>query len=121
MDGGRKLGPTMTIFSPADRKRYQRELMKKGWAVNQKLTDVLAGKNVTLATTKLPHEMKPGLKPEEKLRIFLDQIMRAQKRLQTPDFGNCVQCQEPFPKGAIDDTAWLETCTDCLRDEDNWL
>lgn len=110
----------MPTFSPADLKRYRREVMKKGWAVNQHLTAVLAGKNVTMSTIKLPQEMKPGLKPEEKLRLFLDQIVRAQRRLDAADFGLCVQCQEPFPKGAIDDTPWLETCEDCAREADEW-
>ena len=107
----------MSRFTKADRKRYRRELMRKGWDVNQKLTAVLAGKNVTMSTTKMPHEMKPGLKPEEKLRLWLDQIVRAQNRLQTPEFGACVECGEAFPKGALDDVPWLETCADCLAEE----
>ena len=111
----------MSRFSKADLKRYRRELMRKGWEVNQKLTDLLAGKNVTMATTKMPHEMKPGLKPEEKLRMWLDQIVRAQNRLQTEEFGKCIECEVEFPKGAIDDVPWLETCNDCLAEEGEWF
>ena len=111
----------MARFSPNDINRYRREIMKKGMAVNQQLTDLLAGKDVRMSTIKLPHEMKPGLKPEEKLRMFLDQVIRAQRRLGTPEFGNCIECSTEFPKGAIDDTPWLETCEDCLRAAGEWF
>lgn len=108
-------------LTKADLKRYRRELMRKGWAVNEQLTKVLAGQNTTMATVKMPHEMKPGLKPQEKLRMFLDLIVRAQNRLLTPEFGHCIECGTPFPKGALDDTAWLETCESCLRESDDWF
>ncbi len=103
-------------FSKADRKRYKRELMRKGWAVNEKLTQLLAGMNVTMSTIELPQDMLPGLKPHEKVRIFLDQIIRAQNRLETKAFGACIECGQEFPKGAVDDTPWIETCEDCLRE-----
>ena len=101
-------------FSAADLSRYRREIMKKGKDINHKLTELLAGKNVTISTIVLPQDDKPGLKPEEKLRLFLDLVIRAQRRLGTEEFGRCVQCGVEFPKGALDDTPWLETCGDCL-------
>ncbi len=108
-------------FSKADLKRYRREIMKKGMQVNRKLTDLLAGKNVTISTIVLPQDDKPGLKPEEKVRLFLDLIVRAQHRLGTEAFGKCVECDTEFPKGALDDTPWLETCGDCAATEGEWL
>lgn len=100
-------------MDPARKDRLLRDLRSKGMAVNAKLVEVLGGKNVDLATLKLPHEEKPGLKPEQKLRRFLDQIIRAQKRLETPDYGRCVQCGTVLPDGALDDTPWLELCARC--------
>ena len=111
----------MSRFSPTDIKRYRRELARKGWEVNQKLTDLLAKKDARMSTIKLPNEQKPGLRPDEKMRMWLDQIMRAQKRLGTDEFGKCIECGEEFAKGALDDTPWLETCRSCMEDDELWF
>ncbi len=102
-------------IDPARLARLRTDLGRKGMDINQKLTDILAGKNVTLATLKMPHEQKPGEKPEEKLRRFLNQISRAQRRLGTPAWGLCVTCQAPLPDAVLDDTPWTEECNTCGR------
>jgi RNA polymerase-binding transcription factor DksA len=93
--------------------RYRTELARCGMAVNEQLTRLLAGQNVTLATLKLPHEQSPGLRSEEKLRRFLAQIIRAQRRLDTPAWGHCVDCGAGLPPQALDDAPWLERCSRC--------
>lgn len=96
--------------------RWRTELARRGMAVNEQLTRLLAGQQVTLATLKLPNEQKPGLRPEEKLRRFLDQISRAQRRLGTPAWGLCVDCGAALPESALDETPWLERCAGCEVD-----
>ena len=93
--------------------RLRGELGRKGMAVNEKLTRLMAGQNATLATIKLPNELKAGLTPIEKLRRFLDLIIRAQRRLGTPAWGHCASCGCVLPQAALDDTPWLEVCGDC--------
>ena len=93
--------------------RWRTDLARRGMAVNEQLTRLLAGQGVTLATLRLPHEQKPGLKPEEKLRLFLDQIVRAQRRLGTEAWARCVDCGEVLPSAALDDAPWLERCARC--------
>lgn len=100
-------------FSAAERATYRQAVMRKGWEINQKLTALLAGQNVTMATIKLPGEEKPGLTPIEKVRLYLDLVMRARERLDTGGFGVCVDCGVEFAAAALDDTPWLERCGPC--------
>ena len=100
-------------MEPARLHRWRAELTRTGMAINDQLTRLLAGQQVTLATLKLPHERRPGLRPEEKLRLFLDRISRAQQRLDTPAWGRCVDCGAELPEPALDDSPWLEQCPDC--------
>ncbi len=99
--------------SPEQIARWRQQLAFKGQGLYAALSDVLAGKNVTLTTLKLPHEQKPGERPEERLRRFLDQVSRAQKRLGTPAWGLCPRCQAPVPEVVLDEAPWTETCSAC--------
>lgn len=104
-----------STMDKARESRLRRELGRKGMAVNEKLTRMLAGENLTLTEVVFPQDAKPGMKPKERLRLFLDQVIRAQQRLGTPEFGRCVTCGAAFPDAAIDDTPWLEECRECEK------
>ena len=97
--------------------RWRKTLQRKGMDINQKLTDLLGRQNATLATIKLPNETEAHEPPERRLRRFLDQIVRAQRRLSTPQWGRCTSCQKPFEQGALDDTPWIEECKACAQPE----
>jgi RNA polymerase-binding transcription factor DksA len=81
--------------------------------LNEKLTKLLAGQNATLVTMKLPWEEKPGEKPQEKLRRFLDVVSRAQKRLGTEAWGLCIDCGAEVPEAVLDEVPWTERCRPC--------
>ena len=98
-------------MEPARRQRLRTALGHKGMEINGKLTRILANQNVTLA--KWPSEREPGLRPEERLRRFLDQIARAQQRLGTAGWGRCLACGDDLPEAALDDTPWIERCAGC--------
>lgn len=100
--------------------RHRRELMRKGMSLNERLTELLASQNMTLATIEFPHEQKPGLKPKEKVRMFLDQVIRAQRRLGTEAWGTCVTCGVRFDDAMMDDSPWLEECRDCIVARGEW-
>jgi RNA polymerase-binding transcription factor DksA len=85
-------------------------------AVSQELARLLARQSPTMADVKLPQEQKPGLKPEERLRLFLDSIERARSRLGTPEWGRCQECGQPLPDAALEDTPWLEVCARCAAE-----
>ncbi len=99
--------------TPEQRQRWQGDLARKGMDLYTLLTDVLAGKNVTLTTLKMPHEQKPGEKKEEQLRRYLDLVSRAQKRLGTPAWGRCVRCQARLAEIVLDEAPWTELCGAC--------
>ncbi|MSP91262.1 MAG: hypothetical protein EXR79_05605 [Myxococcales bacterium] len=108
----------MTAAVPPDAvQRWRKTLSRKGMDINQKLTDLLSRQNATLATIKLPNETEAHEPPERRLRRFLDQIIRAQRRLGTPDWGLCSTCRRPFERGALDDTPWIEECAACANPE----
>ena len=54
--------------APEPIQRWQRHLAQKGLELYGSLSDVLAGKHVTLATFRLPQEQKPGERKQEQLR-----------------------------------------------------
>lgn len=103
----------MAPTDPTDHDRMRAELARKGMEVNEKLTRLLAGQDTTMATVKLPQEQKPGEKPVEKLRRFLDQIIRAQRRLGTQAWGRCATCGVDLPSQALADAPWVEQCATC--------
>lgn len=107
----------MPVADAARLKRLRRELSRKGMEVNEKLTKLLGSQNATLLTMKLPSEEKPGEKPQERLRKFLDQIIRAQRRLDTPAWGNCQTCGTALPDAGLDDAPWVEQCQACAQAE----
>ena len=105
--------------SPEQLQRWQRELARKGMDLYAVLSEGLAGKNATLAMLKLPHEQKPGEQKEERLRRFLDQVSRAQKRMQIKPgeqgdaWVRCARCRAPLPDVLLDEAPWTEVCGDC--------
>lgn len=99
--------------TPEQMQRWQRDLTRKGMDLYAVLSEVLAGKNATLATLKLPHEQKPGERKEERLRRYLDQVSRAQKRLTTPAWGKCVKCGAALADAVLNEAPWTEACAKC--------
>ncbi|MCO4762872.1 MAG: hypothetical protein KC502_15260 [Myxococcales bacterium] len=104
-------------LTPGHINRLRRDLARKGMEVNGKLTRLLANMNARLLDLKTPDEQKPGLRPEEKLRRYLDKIIAAQRRLGTEGWGKCVTCQAEIPQAQLDDSPWKAECDRCLADE----
>jgi RNA polymerase-binding transcription factor DksA len=107
------VAPPFRAIDPAREARLRKALMAKGMGVNAQLVALKANQNARLLDLKLPHERKPGMTKEERLRAFLDQIIAAQRRLGTPAFGRCLDCGMALPDSAVDDCPWLERCAAC--------
>jgi hypothetical protein len=103
----------MSRFTPEEDAILRKQLMRKGAGINRQLTQVLAGKNITLSGVKLPHHETPGMTPAEKLRLFLDLVIAAQRRLGTDEFGTCLTCGVGFSYAGLIDTPWRDICTEC--------
>lgn len=105
--------PNPALTDPANLSRWRTALGRKGMEVNAQLTKLLASQNMTLATLKLPNEMDPGEPPERKLRRFLDQIIAAQRRLGSAQFGLCQSCGKELPPAVFDEAPWTADCPAC--------
>ena len=105
----------MTLSDEA-RARYRRALLDKGMVVATLLADVLAGKDKQRALAALPlHIAKPGMRPEERLRAYLDFIESRRKLLDARDdrFGQCDVCAQPLGSAALDEVPWADRCVGC--------
>jgi RNA polymerase-binding transcription factor DksA len=95
-------------FDSAQVDRWRRQLLARGAVVAKALEDLLADKDVDLAS--LPVKVKPSDDPELRLRAFLDRIDRAIKRALSGDFGRCAVCGEDLAAGALDTAPWSDRC-----------
>lgn len=100
---------TTLRFDDATRERLRRDLMKRGRDLATLLADVLAGKRPpSLALLA----QKPGKRPEEVLRLALDQVETRRRLLDAGDdrFGRCDVCGEDLGEAALGEMAWADRC-----------
>ena len=101
----------MTLrFDPAQRAQLRSALMRRGRDLATLLSEVLAGKRPPSLVTLL--EQRPGKRPEEVLRLALDQIEARRRLLDADDdrFGRCDVCGEDLGAAALGEMAWADRC-----------
>ena len=89
--------------------RLRRQIMKRGFDLSTMLSEVLAGKKpVGLAAL----EGKPGMRPEEKLRMALEQVEGRRKLIDADDdrYGRCDVCSEDLGLTALGELPWADRC-----------
>lgn len=73
-------------LTPEEKERYRQALLRKGHEIAQKLAKVLGGLDLRLSDIQ---EMRdygpPGMRPEERLRMYLDLINNKRKALEAND------------------------------------
>lgn len=76
------------------------------------LAEVLAGKPVAAKLGPLGVEGKPGMRPEEKLRLALDQIEARRTLLDARDdrFGRCEVCAIDLSELELSEMPWADRC-----------
>ena len=94
-------------------KRRLARINAKGLAVADRLADLLAAKNVTLAEMGDLNDLGLADLKEIRLRSFLDRINAARVRLTTAEYGRCSECGIRFQEAVLDETPWIEQCTEC--------
>lgn len=84
-------------------------LMKRGQMLATLLEQVLAGKKPPQLAL-VPG--KPGMRPEEKLRMALDQVEGRRRLLDADDdrFGRCDVCHEDLGLTALGELPWADRC-----------
>ena len=94
--------------------RVRSRLMAKGQNVASRLAEVLAGKDINLSA--LGDNNVKRLRPEERLRAFLDLINRKRQTLDNSpnDFGRCEACNADLGLVALQEMPWAERCRECV-------
>lgn len=87
---------------------WKKQLLAKGVGVAKALEDLLAKKDVDLASLRAP--LLPEKDPETRLRRFLDLIDRRIKAFETGAWGRCVDCGAAIDEITLDNGPWTERC-----------
>jgi hypothetical protein len=100
------------------RARLRRGLLDRGRVLATLLAEVLAGKPIETRLGALGVEGKPGMRPEEKLRLALDQIEARRKLLDAGDdrFGRCDTCGADLGELALSEMPWADRCRAHAKD-----
>jgi len=86
--------------------------MKRGLDLATLLSDVMAGKRPPSLAALLT--AKPGKKPEEVLRLALDQVEAQRAMIDADDdaFGRCGICGVDLGEVALGEMAWADRCAE---------
>jgi RNA polymerase-binding transcription factor DksA len=97
-------------FPPETVAILRRDLMKRGSVLATRLSDVLAGKRPPDVMSII--NAKPGLRPEEALRLALAQIESRRTLLDAGDdhYGRCDVCGDEIPIAALHEMPWADRC-----------
>jgi hypothetical protein len=90
--------------------RLRRDLLRRGMTLATLLSQVLAGKRPSELTVLLAR--RPGKRPEEVLRLALDQVEARRKLLDGGDdrYGRCVTCGVDLGAAALGEMPWADRC-----------
>jgi hypothetical protein len=97
-------------FDPDTLARFRRDLMRRGATLATLLSEVMAGKRPPELAALLA--ARPGKRPEEVLRLALDQIEARRKLLDAGDdrFGRCDVCGVDLGAAALGELPWADRC-----------
>ena len=97
-------------FDPDVRAQLRRDLMRRGLTLATLLSQVLAGKRPPDLAALLA--ARPGMRPEEVLRLALDQVEARRKLLDSGDdrYGRCDTCGVDLGAAALGDMPWADRC-----------
>ena len=97
-------------FDPATLAKLRHDLLRRGQILATLLADVLAGKQPPQLTELLAQ--KPGKRPEEVLRLALDQVEGRRRLLDAADdrYGRCDVCGADLGATALAEMPWADRC-----------
>ena len=99
-------------FAPAEVARYRKMIMRRGLDLATILSELLAGKDKTRAMEAMQIGGKPGMKPEEKVRMALDAVEARRKLIDADDdrYGRCDVCGDDLGALALGEMPWADRC-----------
>jgi RNA polymerase-binding transcription factor DksA len=97
-------------FDPDTLARLRRDLMRRGATLATLLSEVLAGKQPPDLAALLAQ--RPGKRPEEVLRLALDQIEARRKLIDAGDdrYGRCDVCGVDLGAAELGEMPWADRC-----------
>jgi len=101
---------TSIRFDPAILARLRHDLMARGQTLATMLAEVLAGNEPPTLAALLAQ--RPGKRPEEVLRLALDQVESRRKLLDARDdrYGRCDVCGADLGLAALGELPWADRC-----------
>jgi RNA polymerase-binding transcription factor DksA len=99
-------------FDDSTTRRIRQRLMQKGGQIATLLADVLAGKDHEHELRALPIHDKPGERPDEKLRRYLELIESRRRLIDAGDdaYGRCEVCGIDLGAAALEEMPWADRC-----------
>ncbi len=96
-------------FPPEAVQRLRANLMQRGQFLATLLQEVLSGKQPPQLGA-IPG--KPGMRPEEKLRMALDQVEGRRTLIDADDdrFGRCDVCGKDLELPGLEEAPWVDRC-----------
>jgi hypothetical protein len=97
-------------FEPEIRAMFRAAIMERGRTLATLLSQVLAGKRPPGIEALL--SARPGKRPEEVLRLALDQVEARRVLLDSGDdrFGRCAVCGVDLGEAALGEMPWADRC-----------
>lgn len=102
------------ILDDATRDRLRAQIMERGRGVSRQLSQVMAGKNVDLSSIRAVVG-RPGMRPDELLRAYLDHLMSFRDALDANDgrYGRCRHCDAELSLAELEALPWADSCREC--------
>lgn len=101
----------MIRFDVETTRRFRSGIMKRGHTLATLLSDLLSGKASAPALAAMGID-KPGIRPEEALRMTLEAVESRRKLIDANDdrFGRCDVCGEDLGAAALGEMPWADRC-----------
>jgi RNA polymerase-binding transcription factor DksA len=99
--------------TPVEIQRLRKLLLRKGAEINEKLTQLLNGANVSIEQLMGGGKSKPGESPIERLRRFMRIVDGALQSIKAGTYGRCLGCGDGLPYVQLEQVPWIDTCPAC--------
>lgn len=92
--------------------RLRRQILRRGQTLATLLAEVLAGKDKERELRAIGLDARPGLRPEERLRLALDAVEARRRLIDAGDdrYGRCDACGVDLGLPALDELPWADRC-----------
>jgi len=101
------------LRDPENLRRWKRRCLDKGLELARRLEKLMNGLDVRLEDIRIGPENKPGERPIDRLRRYLDLVDGVVKSFDKGTYGRCRDCGQAIDAMRLDETAWSVRCARC--------